>query len=201
MIDLSTAAIIEKNRVSTDGVWLQLAEIVVENQDVIRLVNNNENIEFLGQTYYMFAFELSSVKQNSTEIPETTLSVSNVTGAIQQVIEQYDGIIGAKVSIKIINTNVPDYIAAEENFVVTGTSADRENVVLKLGTDFLFTRRFPNTRVLKDYCPFKFKGPQCGYSGNLPSCNKTLSDCRAHGNSVRFGGEPTIPQGGLYVRS
>ena len=62
MIDLSTAAIIEKNKVSTDGVWLQLAEIVVENQDVIRLVNNNENIEFLGQTYYMFAFELSSVR-------------------------------------------------------------------------------------------------------------------------------------------
>ncbi len=199
-MDLSTAAIIEKNKVATDGVWLQLAEIIVENQEIIRLVNNNENIEFLGYTYYQFSFTLSSVKEHSTEIPETTLSVSNVTGAIQQVLEQYDGIIGAQVNIKIVNTNIADYVAAEENFIVTGASADRNAVTLKLGTDFLFTRRFPNTRILKDYCPFKFKGPQCGYSGNLTTCDKTLSDCRAHNNSVRFGGEPTIPQGGLYVR-
>lgn len=199
-MDLSTAAIIEKNKVSTDGVWLQLAEIIVQNQEIIRLVNNNENIEFLGYTYYQFAFDLSTIKEHSTEIPETTLKVSNVTGAIQQIIEQYDGIVGAEVSIKIINTNIPDYVAAEESFVVTGTSADGDWVTFKLGTDFLFTRRFPNTRVLKDFCPFKFKGPQCGYSGNSTTCDKTLADCRAHGNSVRFGGEPTIPQGGLYVR-
>ena len=200
MIDLSTAAIIEKNKVSTDGVWLQLVEIAVEGEETIRLVNNNENIIFGGETYYMFAFDLSSVKESGTELSNTTLAVSNATGAIQQIVEQYDGIIGAKVKVMIINTNVPDYIAAEENFVVVGTSADRQNVTFKLGTDFAFTRRFPNTRILKDYCPFRYKGIQCGYNGNLLTCDKTLADCRNHGNSVRFGGEPTIPQGGLYVR-
>ena len=52
---------------------------------------------------------------------------------------------------------------------------------------------------MKDFCPFKFKGVQCGYKGDETECNKTLSRCRALGNSVRFGGEPTIPQGGLYA--
>ena len=199
-MDLSTAAIIEKNKVSTDGVWLLLAEIAVTGEDTIRLVNNNENITFQGQTYYMFPFQLSPVKESSSELSNTTLAVSNVTGAIQQIVEQYDGIVGAKVKVFAINTNVPDYIAAEENFVVTGTTADSNNVTFKLGTDFLFTKRFPNTRILKDYCPFKYKGKRCGYTGNLETCEKTLADCRLHNNNVRFGGEPTIPQGGLYVR-
>ncbi len=200
-MELSTAAIIEKNKISTDGVWLMLATISPTGETPIRLVNNNENITFQGLTYYMFPFELSPVKENGTELSNTQLVVSNVTGAIQQIIEQYDGIIGADVNIKVINTNLTDYIAAEENFVVVGTSADRERVTFKLGTDFVFTRRFPNTRILKDYCPFKYKGPQCGYSGSISSCKKTLADCRLHNNSVRFGGEPTIPQGGLYARS
>lgn len=200
-MELSTAAILEKNRVSTDGVWLLLCTITPAGESPIRLVNNNENIVFQGLTYYMFPFELSPVKESGTELSNTTLSVSNVTGAIQQIVEQYDGIIGAEVNIKVINTNLTDYIAAEENFIVVGTSADRERVTFKLGTDFIFTRRFPNTRILKDYCPFKFKGPQCGYSGNIATCNKTLTDCRGRGNSERFGGEPTIPQGGLYARS
>lgn len=200
-MDLSTAAIMEKNRVSTDGVWLLLATITVAGEEPIRLVCNNENIEFRGKIYYMFPFELSPVKESSTELSSTTLAVSNVTGAIQQIVEQYDGIVGADVCIQAINTNVPDYIADELNFKVTGVSSDRNKVTFKLGTDFVFTRRFPNVRILKDFCPFKFKGVQCGYTGALTACNKTLSDCRKHGNSARYGGEPTIPQGGLYVRS
>lgn len=199
-MDLSTAAIIEKNRVSSDGVWLQLLTITVAGEDPIRLVRNNENIEFQGKTYYMFPFEISPIKESGTELSSTTLSVSNVTGAIQQIVEQYDGIVGADVNIQIINTNVPDYVAEEANFKITGVASDRNNVTFKLGADFVFTRRFPNVRILKDYCPFKFKGAQCGYTGSLTTCNKTLSDCRKRGNSMRFGGEPTIPQGGLYVR-
>jgi len=199
-MDLSTAAIIEKNRVSSDGVWLQIVTITVAGEEPIRLVRNNENIKFQGKTYYMFPFDVSPIKESGTELSSTTLSVSNVTGAIQQIVEQYDGIVGADVNLKIINTNVPDYVADEANFKITGVASDRNNVTFKLGADFVFTRRFPNVRILKDYCPFKFKSVQCGYAGNLTTCNKTLSDCRKRGNSKRFGGEPTIPQGGLYVR-
>ena len=35
---------------------------------------------------------------------------------------------------------------------------------------------------------FAFKGDQCGYKGTDGKCKKTLADCRAKGNSERFGG-------------
>ena len=53
--------------------------------------------------------------------------------------------------------------------------------------------------MMKDYCPFKFKGIECGYKGAASKCNKTLKRCRELGNNERFGGEPSIPQGGLYA--
>ncbi|MBQ9256146.1 MAG: DUF1833 family protein [Acidaminococcaceae bacterium] len=200
-MDLSTAAILEKNKVSTDGVWLELVTITYGSEEPIRLVANNENINFMGNTYYKFPFDFSSVKESSSELPSTNLSVSNATGAIQQIVEQYNGVTGADVCVQVINTNTGNEIVAEENFKITGVSTDNNNIVFRLGTDFALTRRFPSTRILKDFCPFKYKGTECGYSGTLASCKKTLTDCRNHGNSERFGGEPTIPQGGLYART
>ena len=104
-----------------------------------------------------------------------------------------------QVNIRIFNTNLPDIIELEETFVINASQSKADWVVFTLGTDFSFSRRFPPVRVMKDYCPFKFKSVECGYKGYAQSCNKTLKRCRELNNSVRFGGEPTIPQGGLYA--
>lgn len=199
-MDLSTASIIEKNRQNTDGVWLLLLEINYKDEDPVRLVANNENITFQGNLYYAYSFNVTTIKRSSTELPSVQLSVSNITGAIQAILEQYNGIGGAKVTLKAICTNVPDEIMDEEQFEVTGVTADRENVTLTLGTVFSLSQRFPRVRMLNDFCPFKFKGKYCGYKGTATTCDKTLVCCRKLNNSQRYGGEPTIPSGGLYVR-
>ena len=35
-------------------------------------------------------------------------------------------------------------------------------------------------------CPCVYKSAICGYTGSLPSCDKTLEDCKQHNNSERF---------------
>lgn len=197
MIELTTASIIEKNKISTDGVWLLLLEVEYKGQK-IHLVNNTEEIQFNGDNYLPFPFNLSDITEDSKELPQVQLQVSNVTGTMEQLIEEYDGLAGANVIIRLINTNVPNIAEVEEYFVVTGTSVTREWAVLSLGSDYAITRRFPPVRMMKNFCPFKYKGIQCGYKGAMGECNKTLADCRKRNNSHRFGGEPSIPEGGLY---
>lgn len=198
MLTLSTASILEKNKIDATGVWLMLLDIEYKG-DIVRLVYNTEDITFQGNKYIAFPFKLADVNNNSTDLPNVKLSVSNVTRTIQRLAEDNQGFTGANVIVRVINTNVPNVCEVEEHFVITGSVANAEWMEFTLGTDFSFTRRFPLIRIMKDFCPFKFKGVQCGYKGTETECNKTLSRCRALGNSVRFGGEPTIPQGGLYA--
>lgn len=199
MISLSTASIIEKNKVSTDGVYLQLLTIKYKDEDPVRLVYNTEDVTFGGNTYHAYNFNLSEVKYTTSEIPSCTLTVSNITGAIQSLLEQYDGAGGASVNVSIINTNISDVVLQQENFKILSCTSAKDKVTIKLGPGFSMYRRYPLYRNMKDFCPFKFKGIECGYSG-AGTCNKTLNDCRKLGNNTRFGGTPTVPQGGMYAR-
>ncbi len=157
------------------------------------------DITFQGNKYIAFPFKLADVNHNSTDLPNVKLSVSNVTKDYQRLRrEDNQGFTGANVIVRVINTNIPNVCEVEEHFVITGSVANAEWMEFTLGTDFSFTSVSlgPHHERL---CPLSSKGVQCGYKGNESECNKTLSRCRALGNSVRFGGEPTIPQGGLYA--
>jgi len=198
MLALSEASIIEKNRLTTDGVWLLAIEAQIPG-NTLYLVNNTENVTLGGKEYTAFPFSLEDITEDGKELPNVKLTVSNVTGTIQHYVEENNGLGGMKVVLRVYHTRIPDVAEVEEHFVVTGVTCDVEWVTFTLGTDFSFTRRFPPVRMMKDYCPFKFKGIECGYKGSAQKCNKTLKRCRELGNNTRFGGEATIPQGGLYA--
>ena len=198
MLALSEASIIEKNKLSTDGVWLLALEAQIP-ENTRYLVNNTEDVTLGGQRYVAFPFSLEDITEDGKELPNVRLTVSNATGTIQRYVEKNNGLGGMKVVLRVYHTSIPDAAEVEEYFVVTGVTCDVEQVTFTLGTDFSFTRRFPPVRMMKDYCPFKFKGVECGYRGAAQQCNKTLKRCRELGNNIRFGGEATIPQGGLYA--
>lgn len=198
MLALSEASIIEKNKLATDGVWLLAIEAQIPD-NTLYLVNNTENVTLGGKEYTAFPFSLEDITEDGKELPNVKLTVSNVTGTIQHYVEANNGLGGMKVVLRVYHTRIPDVAEVEEHFVVTGVTCDVEWVTFTLGTDFSFTRRFPPVRMMKDYCPFKFKGVECGYKGSAQKCNKTLKRCRELGNNTRFGGEATIPQGGLYA--
>ncbi len=198
MLALSEASIIEKNNLATDGVWLLAVEAQIPD-NTLYLVNNTENVTLGGKEYTAFPFSLEDITEDGKELPNVKLTVSNVTGTIQRYVEENNGLGGMKVVLRVYHTRIPDVAEVEEHFVVTGVTCDVEWVTFTLGTDFSFIRRFPPVRMMKDYCPFKFKGVECGYKGSAQKCNKTLKRCRELGNNTRFGGEATIPQGGLYA--
>ena len=94
MLTLSTASILEKNKIDATGVWLMLLDIEYKG-DIVRLVYNTEDIIFQGNKYIAFPFKLADVNNNSTDIPNVKLSVSNVTRTIQRLAEDNQGFTGA----------------------------------------------------------------------------------------------------------
>ena len=203
MLKLNPAAIIEKNRLSSDGVWLILLELNIAGlTEPIRVVRNNEDIFWNGVPWVAFPFELGEMNEDSKgELPNLTLKISNITGALQQYIEMSNGGVDSSAIIRVVHSkhldlDIPEI---EETFAVESLTVDVNWITVNLGPDFTTQLRVPADRYMKDFCPFKFKGCECGYNGLDESCDKTIDDCRKNKkNSVRFGGEPALP-GGAYA--
>jgi lambda family phage minor tail protein L len=201
-LNLSNISIIEKNKLTSDGAWLVLLEIQIAKDLIIRIVRNTEDIVWNGYTWVAFPFELDEIKETSQgELPQIPVRVSNVSRSVQQYIEQANGGVGATVILRVVHSQHLDILAAdiEETFTVQHVSSDSMWVTFDLGGDMPTMLRFPFRRVLKDFCPFIYKGIECGAQSHQENCNKTLGDCRERGNATRFGGEPSIPQGGIYA--
>ena len=57
--------------------------------------------------------------------------------------------------------------------------------------------RLPRRICISRLCTWEYREPTtCGYTGSLPTCDKTFSDCRAHfpGQTLPFGGFPSLSQ-------
>lgn len=203
MLNLSQQALLESNTLQSDGVWLILLEINLSSlEEPVRIVRNTDKITWNGYEWQPFSFDIGDVSENSKgEIPTVTVKVSNVTKALQPYVELAKGGNGSEVILRVVNSKYLEGNTAEieESFVVQSTTCDANWVTFTLGGDAILNSRFPRRRILKNRCPFKYKGIECGATSSLPDCPKTLSACTERNNSTRFGGEPSIPQGGLYV--
>ena len=208
MLTLSQAAVIEKNKIESSNVWLILLEITIpatqtgELPTVLRLVRNTENIVWGGYLWTAFPFELDPPKQSGNgELPNFTVRVSNVTRTIEGYLEQAGGGIGSNVRMMVVLSEHLDIITPEldEQFSVQSVSYDENWVGFVLTGAVNLFRRVPLRRFLKNFCPFQYKGAECKATSTYPTCNKSLADCRERNNQERFGGEPAIPQGGIYA--
>lgn len=199
MRTLSTAALIEKNKLATDSAWLILLEVTI-GATTLKLVANNEDILWNGDTWQAFPFELDTVGETGKgEIPAITVKVSNVTGEVQRLIESNDGVNGVPVVIRVINTEVTTTTPELElSFVVESSTHDEQWITFRLTGANCLTRRVPRRRYLKDFCPFAYGGVECGVSAatmaTYPTCNRTFANCTERGNSIRFGGFPWMPK-------
>jgi lambda family phage minor tail protein L len=199
MRTLSTAALIEKNKLSTDSAWLILLEVTI-GATVLKLVANNEDILWSGDTWQAFPFELETVGETGKgEIPAITVKVSNVTGEVQRLLEANDGANGVPVVIRVINTDVTTTTPELElSFVVESSTHDEQWITFRLTGANCLTRRVPRRRYLKNFCPFVYGGIECGVSAatmaTYPTCNRTSANCTERGNFTRFGGFPWMPE-------
>lgn len=175
---------------NTDFTSVSLNKVVhtlleIQTPTPICLVDDNQDFIFGGKTFERFPFALNGITESSKgEIPKVTISISNVTNLIVQILEQ--GIDDTPVIIRIVREGE---ITAdlEFNFVAQSVSYDEQNITLDLTAPADYTRSFPSSKY-NNCCSFVFKGWRCRYSGSATSCNKTEKRCKELGNFARFGG-------------
>ena len=200
MITLSDAAKLEKNKLSSDGVWLILVELDFDST-TYRICKNTEDIVWNGSTWVAFPFELDAKTDSSKgEIPSVQIKISNVNRIMQSYAEQADGAIGKQVILRLVHSQHLDLVTPEieEYFTITKVDTDNTWVYITLSLLNPFLMEFPRQKYIKNFCRFKFKGLRCGYAGTDATCNHTLADCKSKSNESRFGGFPAIPIGGIY---
>lgn len=200
MLNLSAAAIIEKNKLVSDSVWIVLLEIDTPNDGKIRIASNNSDVEWNGAVWTAFPFTIDDMKYEKDELIEVPVRISNVTRLLEYYVETNDGLINQEVVLRVVNSEFLDEEKPEleEYFVITSTSTDSNWCTFKLGSGFPLRQRFPKDRLLKDFCPFIYKGVECGSTSSEPDCPRTLYGCWQRGNTPRFGGEPAMVIGGMY---
>lgn len=201
MISLTAVAKEEKNKLSTDSAFLILLDITLQDE-IVHICYNTDDITWNGTQYQHFPFEIGDATEDTAGTdPALELKVSNITRALQHSVEESQGGVGYSVILRIVNSkslDTPDY-ALEEYYVVKESDVKADWITFILGTDYSSRTRRPSNRYMKNNCPFKYKGLRCGYCGELPNCVHTLTDCRAHNNSERFGGYVGIDQKGVYA--
>lgn len=199
MLPLSTVAILEKNKLSSDGAWLVMLEVQLQNLSAdyadyidseqpvigtgnataltIRVVRNNEDIYWNGNTWVAFPFVLDEIGESTKgELPQVAVRIANITRTMQQYVEASDGGVGATVIVRVVHSSQVKigskegaYYSAtatpeiELTFAVTATSCDAQWVTFTLGLEYPTMLRFPQKRVLKDWCHYpEYKGIECG---------------------------------------
>ena len=211
-LSLSSIAIEEKNKLATDSSFLLCLKITIPGVAIpVRVVRNNADLTpWLGETWTAFPFDIDEISEVRGEVPQVNVRVSNLSRAMEKYIQDYDiycknnGYKPIEVSIYVVNTK---QVAAnptcdpevEHVFELKQPRTDSRWATFVLGVANPFRRRYPQERILKNFCRFRFKSARCGYAGTAAACNKTLAQCRLLENSKRFGGFPGAGIGGLVV--
>lgn len=198
---LSIASVIEKNRLSSDVPWLICLDIDVIDPaslgvvETIRLVRNTEAITFNGFAYTPSNFDIE-LKSSAGEQQTVSVSINDYSLAIQKRMQDYAGGVGFKVTVAVVNagnlTQPPEIV---EHFEVVGANSNNYVCSFTLGAENNLTKSFPRRRQMRDFCQWRYKGAECGYTGTAPTCDLSLqgpNGCAAHNNVVRFGAYPGL---------
>ena len=206
--EISTIAMEEKNKLNTESVFFVALEIDIPSlTETVKINNGGDNVTWRGSTWVQFPVEIDEVLEKTGEVPQVNLRVSNVNRVFDAYLQQYDlfckqnGFKPIKVKMFVLNNlNLADTTPeAEYEFTLEKPTLTADWAVFALGASNPFLRRFPQQRMLKNQCRWRFKSTQCGYSGGMNTCNKTLVRCRELSNSSRYGGFPAVGSRGLRI--
>jgi phage-related protein len=206
---LSLVTAIEANRISSGTPFIPLIILEVINAadgsvaETLYMARNPEAIVFDGQTYEPAAFDIQ-VKEIAGEAASVSLTVNDQTQTIKAYMEQYAGGLGSNVTFILVNAdNLAQGAEIREFFQIVGASSSDYVHSFTLGADNVLSLAFPRRRQTRDFCQWRFKSEECGYTGPMTSCDLTLqgaNGCAAHSNTLNFGGFPGISSNGLRYR-
>ena len=207
---LTLASTLHKSQIASTAPWHVLLTIYPnagagDFTTVLRLAREPQDVVYQGNTYVAFSFEFDAIwDKSSGELQSIRLTVGNVNRMMQGYLNQYAGGAGAKVEIWVVSDqDLAGPPAQNYVFQVTSSSADAQWVTLTLGATNPMLRPFTRFYYTANYCFWIYndptlqaaadpRGAPCGYTGALATCAHTLTDCKTHGNSLRFGGFPGL---------
>jgi len=217
----TNSLIAQKNNMNNRQPWLVAAEISVPGGTEY-IVNNNEALEWSGQSYSPFWFNFGTIPGRSTgELPEVAVTVFN-TVEMAEYVGENDGLMGYGVIVNLIYAtksgsvwsiaeSSTDY-PLRHSFVIIDCRPERDRISFVLGTPNYLRRSCPAGLYHKDWCDFVFQGDYCwmrDYTaiGIANTCNNTYTNCSAHyndqsrpGSGIGFGGQPNIGKGSYVYR-
>jgi lambda family phage minor tail protein L len=178
-------------------------------------LNNNDNVVWNSNGYLRSPVEADGFEYSGNgQLPRPKIRVSNILSTITALLLTLpDGLEGAKFTrirtlaryIDAVNfpggvsPYSPDPTAEfprEIYYVDRKVIENRDIVEFELASAFdLIGVRAPKRQCIANICQWVYKSTECSYSGGLPTCLKTLTDCKAHfGNlaELPFGSYPGI---------
>jgi len=191
-LDISSNAILEKNKLNSSGSWLLLIKFTYQSESPIRLCLNNDTITWDSVLWHPAIFSLSGITETKNgDIPSMPFTITDFNGFLIPLLEQYDGAINATVDVYVVHSGYLNNSTPEVHVTskVISTSVSGNNVIsFQLGGNNLSNKRCPDNRYLKNTCRFSFKDERCGYSGSETVCDRTFARCTELNNLERYGG-------------
>tara|TARA_Y100001001_G_C8013277_1_gene310514 strand:+ start:577 stop:1209 length:633 start_codon:yes stop_codon:yes gene_type:complete len=200
----SLNSVIEKNSIDSDVPMLMALKVDVVDPDslsvveTICIVANTENINIFGEEYIASPFSVE-LEETTEDMPTASITIIDITQTVQSYMQKYKGGNGTKVTLYIFyapSTNV-NHVETEYTFDVKSsrTKSSDYSVTWQIGAENPITQPLPARKQMRERCQWRYKGEECGYVGELPTCDLSLdgdNGCRVHENQTRFGGFPGI---------
>jgi len=165
--------------------------------------------ELVPVLYTAYGFQIEPFTQDTKgQITSLKIRVTNAGRLLTSDIEALDGGAGSIVRLIIANSGIitEDYSELTLEFEVLSTVESAQWIEFTLGVPSPLRERFPLMKYLALHCDHVYTGGvadsqyvECGYAGALTTCKRTLADCEAHSNEVRFGGKPGLASGGMRI--
>jgi lambda family phage minor tail protein L len=148
--------------------------------------NSGGSVTFNDAIYESLPAKLEGFELTSKGLPIPKLTVGNVLGTISTLIEDYDGLQGAKFSR---TRTLSQYLSqpANPNYIIGNPDiffVDRVSEETELQVTFemrsvleINGRRLPGRWITQNTCTATFKSGECGYTGSNTSCTRDLQGC------------------------
>ncbi len=199
---LDSVFVTEKNKAENQPIHLYTIYDYDGGSTNLYFAQYDIDVTFDGQTYTKFPIQHEPISENTSgEIDNVKITVANVSRAIQAYIEAYDWR-NKKVDITTVFANqLSDAdVKRVDTYYISSYVATDEAVEFTLTSKFnVLSVQLPLRNYMRNYCSWKFKGTECGYSGAETTCARTKVACKALNNYERFGGFPSVPMKRLYV--
>ncbi|MDD4873878.1 MAG: hypothetical protein PHE15_02745 [Dehalococcoidales bacterium] len=205
MITIDSTTKTQKNSSTNKPIYLYTIFDYDGLSNNLYFAESDADVTYNGQLYTRFPITHESINDNAQgEIEGVKVSVSNVSRVIQSYLELYDW----RKKRVVIRLVWADQLADTDAYIDFTYYIDSYTANEKMAEFSLLPKidildvNIPYRVYSRNYCSWKFKSTECGYSGATGSCNKTKAACKAMAggsNYQRYGGFPSIPTRRIYA--